>query len=185
MKSGIGIAAVFAADRGLTCVILNSAAFASESWPMRVSSLGLGSRVGNLGRATMSTTDAIADMLTRIRNANMVGSDFALVPASRVKIAIAKVLRDEGFIKDYEVLRGNTPQRVIKVHLKYTEEKETVLNGLKRVSKPGLRVYAGKGEIPRVYGGLGIAVLSTTQGIMTDKQAWQKGIGGEILCYVW
>jgi len=133
----------------------------------------------------MSTTDVIADMLTRIRNANMVGADFALVPSSRVKIDIARVLKDEGFIKDYQILTSNTPQRVIKVHLKYTAEKEPVLKGLKRVSKPGLRVYAGKGEIPRVYGGLGVAILSTTQGIMVGKGAWRKGIGGEVLCYVW
>ncbi|MBT9165531.1 MAG: 30S ribosomal protein S8 [Chloroflexi bacterium] len=130
-------------------------------------------------------SDVIADMLTRIRNANMVGADFTLVPSSKIKIAIAKVLKDEGFIRDYGILTSNTPQRVIKVHLKYTAEKEPVLRGLKRVSKPGLRVYAGKGEIPRVYGGLGIAILSTTQGIMVGKEAWRKGIGGEILCYVW
>lgn len=133
----------------------------------------------------MSVTDVIADMLTRIRNANMTGSDFVLVPSSKTKISIAKVLKDEGFINDYEILKGDTPQRVIKVHLKYTEGKEPILKGLKRVSKPGLRVYAGKGEIPRVYGGLGIAILSTTEGIMTGKQAWRKGIGGEVLCYVW
>ncbi len=130
-------------------------------------------------------SDVIADMLTRIRNANMVGADFTLVPSSKIKIAIAKVLKDEGFIRDYGILTSNTPQRVIKVHLKYTAEKEPVLRGLKRVSKPGLRVYAGKGEIPRVYGGLGIAILSTAQGIMVGKEAWRKGIGGEILCYVW
>ncbi len=133
----------------------------------------------------MSTTDVIADMLTRIRNANMVGADFALVPSSRVKIDIIRVLKDEGFIKDYQILMSNTPQRVIKVHLKYTAEKEPVLKALKRVSKPGMRVYAGKGEIPRVYGGLGVAILSTTQGIMVGKEAWRKGIGGEVLCYVW
>jgi small subunit ribosomal protein S8 len=124
-------------------------------------------------------------MLTRIRNANLMGADFVLVPSSEVKFSIAKVLRDEGFIKDYEVLKGSTPQRVIKIHLKYTEEKEPVLKGLKRVSKPGLRVYCEKDEIPRVYGGIGIAILSTNQGIMTGKQAWRKGIGGEVLCYVW
>ncbi len=133
----------------------------------------------------MSLTDPIADMLTRIRNANMIGADFVLVPASKIKLAIAKILKDEGFIKDYEVLRGNTPQRVIKIWLKYTEEKEPVLKGLKRVSKPGLRVYAGRREIPRVYGGLGIAILSTNQGIMTGKEAWRRGIGGEVLCYIW
>ena len=115
----------------------------------------------------------------------MVGADSVLIPSSKIKIAIAKVLKDEGFIGDYEILRSNTPQRVIKVHLKYTAKKEPILKGLKRVSKPGLRVYAKKGEIPRVYGGLGIAILSTAQGIMTGKEAWRKGIGGEILCYVW
>ena len=133
----------------------------------------------------MSTTDVIADMLTRIRNANMVGAEFALVPASKVRLAIAKVIRDEGFIKDYEVLKDSAPQRVIKIHLKYDETKEPILRGLKRVSKPGLRVYAGKNEIPRVYGGAGIAVMSTTDGIMTGKEAWKKGIGGEVLCYIW
>ena len=133
----------------------------------------------------MSVTDTIADMLTRIRNVNMNGSDFALVPSSNTKIAIAKVLKEEGFIKDYEILKGETPQRVIKVHLKYTEDKEPVLKGLKRVSKPGLRVYVGKGEIPRVYGGMGIAILSTTQGVMPGKEAWKKGLGGEVLCYIW
>ncbi|MDD5092999.1 MAG: 30S ribosomal protein S8 [Dehalococcoidia bacterium] len=133
----------------------------------------------------MTVTDSIADMLTRIRNANMSGSNFVLVPCSKSKIAIAKVLKDEGFIREYELLKGETPQRVIKIHLKYTQTKEPVLKGLKRVSKPGLRVYVGKGEIPRVYGGMGIAMLSTTQGIMPGKQAWRSGLGGEILCYVW
>lgn len=134
----------------------------------------------------MSTTDVIADMLTRIRNANMVGADYALVPSSRVKIAIAKVLKDEGFIKDYEVLKGDTAaQRFIRVNLKYTANRDPILKGLKRVSKPGLRVYSGKGDIPRVYGGLGIAILSTPQGIVTGKQAWKMGVGGEVLCHVW
>jgi len=134
----------------------------------------------------MSTTDVIADMLTRIRNANMVGADYANVPSSRVKIAIAKVLKDEGFIRDYEVVKGDTSvQRLLRVDLKYTESKEPILSGLKRVSKPGLRIYAGKGEVPRIYGGLGIAILSTPQGIVTGKQAWRMGVGGEVLCYVW
>jgi len=133
----------------------------------------------------MSVTDTIADMLTRIRNVNMNGSDFVQIPSSNSKIAIAKVLKDEGFIKDYEIIKGDTPQRIIKIHLKYTEDKEPVLKGLKRVSKPGLRVYVGKGEIPRVYGGMGIAIISTTQGVMAGKQAWRKGMGGEVLCYVW
>lgn len=133
----------------------------------------------------MSLTDPIADMLTRIRNAIISRHESVLVPASRIKISIAKVFKEEGFIKDYEVLKGNTPQRVIKIHLNYTDKKQPALSGLLRVSKPGLRVYCQKGEIPRVHGGLGIAVLSTPQGVMTGQQAWKKGMGGEVLCYVW
>ncbi|MCJ7523433.1 MAG: 30S ribosomal protein S8 [Dehalococcoidia bacterium] len=135
----------------------------------------------------MSLSDPIADMLTRIRNAVIARHEFVLVPASRVKISIAKVLKEEGFIKDYEVLKGNTPQRVIKIHLSYytTGKKQTVVNGLQRVSKPSLRVYCGKGEIPRVYGGLGVAILSTSKGILPGQQAWRRGLGGEVLCYVW
>ena len=133
----------------------------------------------------MSVTDPIADMLTRIRNAIMVRHDSVPIPASKTKISIAQILKDEGFIADYEVLKGDTPQRVIKIHLKYTGKKEPVLTGIKRVSKPGLRVYVGRGEIPRVYDGLGIAILSTPLGVMTGKQAWRKGVGGEVLCYVW
>ncbi len=133
----------------------------------------------------MSTTDPIADMLTRIRNANMIGAGFVNVPSSKIKISIAKVLKDEGFIADYEVVKGDTPQRVLKTTLKYTEDKEPVLKGLKRVSKPSLRVYVGKDEIPRIYGGMGVAVLSTPKGIMTGKQSWKNGIGGEVLFYAW
>lgn len=133
----------------------------------------------------MSLSDPIADMLTRIRNGVIARHEFLLVPASRIKISIAKVLKEEGFIKDYEVLKGNTPQRVIKIYLSYTGKKQSMLNGLQRVSKPSLRVYCRKGEIPRVYGGLGIAIVSTSQGVMTGQQAWKKGLGGEVLCYVW
>ena len=133
----------------------------------------------------MSLTDPIADMLTRIRNAIVSRHETVLVPASRTKISIAKVLKEEGFIKDYEVLKGNTPQRVIKVHLSYGGKKQPALTGLQRVSKPGLRVYCQKGEIPRIYGGLGIAIISTSQGVMTGQQAWKKGLGGEVLCNVW
>jgi small subunit ribosomal protein S8 len=133
----------------------------------------------------MSLSDPIADMLTRIRNAIMARHEFTLVPASRIKISIAKVLKEEGFIKDYEVLKGNTPQRVIKIQLGPTGKKQSVLNGLQRVSKPGLRVYCQKGEIPRVYGGMGITIMSTSRGILTGQQAWKKGLGGEVLCYVW
>jgi len=133
----------------------------------------------------MSTTDPIADMLTRIRNAIMARHDSLLVPASKTKISIANVLKEEGFITDYEVLKGDTPQRVIKIQLKYTGKKEPVLTGLKRVSKPGLRVYVNKGEIPRIYEGMGITILSTPLGVMTGRQAWRKSVGGEILCYIW
>ncbi|MFA5367702.1 MAG: 30S ribosomal protein S8 [Dehalococcoidia bacterium] len=129
-------------------------------------------------------TDPIADMLTRIRNATMVRHDFVLVPSSKVKLAVAKILRDEGFIKDYEVVKGKQ-QRMIKIYLKYTDKKESVIEGLQRVSKPGLRIYVSKSEIPRVYGGLGMAILSTPKGIITGKKAWQEGVGGELICFVW
>jgi len=132
----------------------------------------------------MSVTDPIADMLTRIRNALMVRHDFVLVPASKMKLAIVKILKEEGFIADYEVLRGKT-QRVIKIHLRYTEDNQPMIMGIKRVSKPGLRVYVGSKEIPRLYGGLGVAIISTSKGVMTGKQARRLGIGGEFLCYVW
>lgn len=131
----------------------------------------------------MAVTDPIADMLTRIRNAIMAGHDSVLVPASRMKLSIAKVLKEEGFVTDYGVLRGK-PQRMIKIHLKY-KDNEPALLGLERVSKPGIRVYVKKHEIPRVYGGLGIAILSTPKGVMTGQEAWRQGLGGELLCYVW
>ena len=131
----------------------------------------------------MTVSDPIADMLTRIRNAVMVRHDSVLIPASRVKLAIARVLKEEGFISDYEVLKGK-PHRVIKVQLKYDDKNQPVLSGLERVSKPGLKAYVGKKEIPRVCGGLGIAIVSTSKGVMTGQQAWRQGIGGELLCYV-
>ncbi len=132
----------------------------------------------------MAISDPIADMLTRIRNAIMARHDFVLVPASKMKLSIARILKEENFIADYEVLRGK-PQRVIKLHLKYDDKNLPILSGLERVSKPGLRVYVGQKEIPRVYGGLGITILSTSNGIMSGKQAWRRGVGGELLCYVW
>ncbi|HEY33475.1 MAG TPA: 30S ribosomal protein S8 [Dehalococcoidia bacterium] len=132
----------------------------------------------------MTVTDPIADMLTRVRNAVMVRHDSVLIPSSKMKLAIASILKDEGFISDYEVVRDKT-QRVIKVHLKYRDRNEPVISGLERVSKPGLRVYVQKKEIPRVYGGLGIAILSTPEGVMTGQQAWRRGVGGELLCYIW
>jgi small subunit ribosomal protein S8 len=128
-------------------------------------------------------TDPIADMLTRIRNAIMAHHDSVLMPASRIKLSIAKILKDEGFITDYTVLRGK-PQRMIKISLKYINGRPAIA-GLERVSKPGLRLYAGRKEIPRVYGGLGVAILSTSKGLMTGQEAWRRNFGGEMLCYVW
>ena len=132
----------------------------------------------------MTVTDPIADMLTRIRNAMMARHASVLVPCSNMKLSIAKILKDEGFISGYEVLKGK-PQRMIKIHIKYSEDKEPLIRGLRRVSRPGLRVYVQRSEIPRVYGGLGIAILSTPKGVMVGKQAWRSNTGGELLCYVW
>ena len=128
-------------------------------------------------------TDPLADMLTRIRNAIMAHHDSVLIPASRIKLSIAKIFKDEGFITEYTVLRGK-PERMIKISLKYVDGRPTIV-GLERVSKPGLRLYVGRREIPRVYGGLGIALLSTSKGVMTGQDAWRRNLGGELLCYVW
>ena len=132
----------------------------------------------------MSMTDPIADMLTRIRNAVTVKHEYVNIPASKMKVAIAKVLKDEGFIRDFETFEEG-PRRFLRVHLSYTDKREPLLSGLKRVSRPGLRVYVEKREIPRVYNGLGIAILSTPKGIMAGQQAWRMQTGGEILCSVW
>lgn len=123
-------------------------------------------------------------MLTRIRNAVLARHDSVLVPSSKMKLAIAKILKEEGFIKDYEVVRGK-PQKVIKIQLRYQERHQSVLTGLERVSKPGLRIFVQKKEIPRVYSGLGVAILSTPKGLMTGQKAWKQGIGGELICYIW
>lgn len=131
----------------------------------------------------MVGTDPIADMLTRIRNAIMARHDSVVVPSSKMKLSIAKVFKDEGFIQDYKVIKGK-PQPTIEIYLKYIEDQPALL-GLERVSKPGLRIYVGKGEIPRVYGGLGMPILSTSKGLMTGQKAWQLGLGGELLLYVW
>ena len=131
----------------------------------------------------MVVTDPIADFLTRIRNANMVYTEKVEIPASRTKLAMANILKDEGFIKDVEYIEDGK-QGVIRVFLKYAG-KERVITGLKRISRPGLRVYAKKDELPRVLGGLGIAIISTPGGLMTDKNARKAGLGGEVLCYVW
>lgn len=132
----------------------------------------------------MTVSDPIADMLTRIRNALMARHDSVLVPASKMKLSIARILKEEGFITDYEVSKGK-PHRDINIRLRYLADNQPAISGLKRVSKPGLRVYVQKQEIPRVYGGLGIAIISTSQGVKTGQQAWRQGSGGELLCYVW
>jgi small subunit ribosomal protein S8 len=132
----------------------------------------------------VNMTDPIADMLTRIRNAVAAKHDYVNVPASKLKLAIARVLREEGFIRDFELLEDGS-RKALRIHLVYTGKKEPILSGIRRVSKPGLRVYVQKREIPRVYGGLGIAILSTPQGVMTGQQAWRRQVGGELLCYVW
>ncbi|KPK48297.1 MAG: 30S ribosomal protein S8 [Dehalococcoidia bacterium SM23_28_2] len=129
-------------------------------------------------------TDPIADMLTRIRNALVAGHETVQVPASKMKIAIAEVLKEEGFVRDFEVSQDGI-RKTISIDLAYGGKKESVISGLRRVSKPGLRVYVQKREIPRVYGGLGIAILSTPQGVMTGQEAWRRQVGGEVLCYVW
>jgi len=131
-------------------------------------------------------TDTIADMLTRIRNANQMRYDEVRVPSSKIKAEIARILKDEGFIKDYKVESSeNSVQDTIVLTLKYTDKKERVITGLKRISKPGLRVYAKNDEIPKVLNGLGIAIISTSKGIMTDKEARKQNIGGEVLAYIW
>ena len=132
----------------------------------------------------MVMTDPIADFLTRIRNANMVYMDKVEIPASKTKKGLAEILKEEGFIKDVEYIEDGK-QGVIRVYLKYGANREKVINGLKRISKPGLRVYAGKDELPKVLGGLGIAVISTSKGLMIDKKARKEGLGGEVICYVW
>lgn len=132
----------------------------------------------------MQITDPVADMLTRIRNANTAKHESVDVPASNLKKAIAKILLDEGYIKSYEVVEDGT-QGVIRIQLKYLAGKEKIISGLRRVSKPGLRVYAGADELPRVLKGLGIAIISTSKGVMTDKAARANHVGGEVLAFVW
>lgn len=132
----------------------------------------------------MVMTDPIADYLTRIRNANMAKHDSVEIPASNIKKSISEILKREGFIRDYEVADDNK-QGVIKVFLKYGPNGERVISGLKRISKPGLRNYVGAEDLPKVLNGLGIAIVSTSAGVITDKEARQKGIGGEVIAYVW
>ena len=132
----------------------------------------------------MNTTDPIADMLTRIRNANSAKHKTVDVPASKMKTAIAEILFREGYIKSFEVI-SNENQGIIRIALKYDEKGTRVIDGIKRISKPGLRVYAGKEELPKVLNGLGIAIISTSKGLKTDKEAREAGMGGEVLAYVW
>lgn len=129
-------------------------------------------------------TDPIADMLTRIRNALMARHEEVVVPSSRLKEEIARILKAEGFIQHYEVSQKGA-RRTMRIVLKYTDGRRPVLSGLSRVSKPGRRVYVSRDEIPRVKGGLGFAILSTSKGVMTGEDAWRAGVGGEVLCYVW
>ncbi len=132
----------------------------------------------------MVMTDPIADFLTRIRNANTAMKDSVEVPASKMKKAIAEILKEEGYIRDWEYIEDSL-QGVIRVYLKYGDKREHVISGLKRISKPGLRVHVGKEDVPRVLNGLGIAIITTPQGVITDKQAREAGVGGEVICYVW
>lgn len=132
----------------------------------------------------MVMTDPIADLLTRIRNANVVRHESLEVPASKMKRDIVEILKNEGFIRDFEFIEDNK-QGIIRVFLKFGPNNERVITGLKRISKPGLRVYAKSGDVPKVLNGLGISIVSTSQGVITDKEARAKQIGGEVICYVW
>ncbi len=132
----------------------------------------------------MGMTDPIADMLTRIRNANMVNKETVSMPSSKKLVEIARIMKEEGYITDYEVTQ-QSPQNELTIELKYGEKKEKTIRGLRRISKPGLRIYAGKNDLPRVLGGLGTAIISTSNGVMTDRDARLAGIGGEVLAYIW
>ncbi len=132
----------------------------------------------------MSTTDSIADMLTRIRNANSATKETVSMPSSKKLVEIARVIKEEGYVSDYEVI-SKKPQDELVITLKYGAKKAKVIRGIRRISKPGLRIYAGKDELPRVLGGLGTAVVSTSKGVMTDRDARIAGVGGEVLAYIW
>lgn len=132
----------------------------------------------------MTMTDPVADMLTRIRNANTVGHATVDIPASKLKKSIADILFNEGYIKGYDIIEEGT-QGILRVQMKYGADKERVISGIKKISKPGLKVYAKSNEVPRVLGGLGIAIISTSKGVISDKEARKLGVGGEVICYVW
>jgi len=129
-------------------------------------------------------TDPIADMLTRIRNATMARHGYVVMPSSKIKVAVARILRDEGFIQDFDVTQDR-PQPRLRIWLKYTANRRPVITGLRRVSKPGCRVYTKREEIPWVRSGVGIAIISTPKGVMTDRRARRLGVGGEVICYIW
>lgn len=132
----------------------------------------------------MTLTDPIADMLTRVRNANSAGKETVSMPSSKKLVEIARVMEEEGYIRSYQVIDGE-PRATLEITLKYGAKKAKTIRGIKRVSKPGLRIYAGKDELPRVLGGLGTAIISTSKGVMTDRDARKLGIGGEVIAYVW
>ncbi|KGF09281.1 MAG: 30S ribosomal protein S8 [Clostridiales bacterium] len=132
----------------------------------------------------MTMTDPIADMLTRIRNANTVGHETVDIPASKIKKSIAEILLEEGYIKGFEEIDDNK-QGIIKIDMKYGANKERVISGIKKISKPGLKVYAKADQVPRVLGGLGVAIISSSKGVVSDKKARELGVGGEVICYIW
>ena len=132
----------------------------------------------------MPVSDPVGDMLTRIRNAQMVRHQTVELPSSKAKVSVAGILKQEGYLQDCEVVRSQ-PQDTLRLRLKYTEARKPVIAGLKRVSKPGLRVHVQRREVPRFYGGIGISIVSTSQGVMTGQEAWRKGLGGELMCYIW
>lgn len=134
----------------------------------------------------MTMSDPISDMLTRIRNANTVMHETVRMPGSKLKESLADILKQEGYISDYKVVEdGARPGNILEIDLKYSPDRARVISGISRVSKPGLRIYSQSGKIPRVLGGLGVAVVSTSQGLMTDREARRRRVGGEVLCYVW
>ncbi len=132
----------------------------------------------------MTLTDPIADMLTRVRNANSAGKETVSMPSSKKLVEVARIMQEEGYIKSYEVVAGE-PRATLEITLKYGDKKAKTIRGIKRVSKPGLRIFAGKEDLPRVLGGLGTAIISTSQGVMADRDARKKGIGGEVIAYIW
>ncbi|MDI3525254.1 MAG: small subunit ribosomal protein [Candidatus Atribacteria bacterium] len=160
------------------------AEFVSEPLLVEEKYLVLRNPVGRKG-STMAHTDPIADMLTRIRNALKARKGSVSIPASKLKIEIARIMKQEGYIEDYKVTDSDGPKRDLIIFLKYGPNRERVINGLRRISKPGLRVYVGKDEIPILLGGMGTVVVSTSKGVLTGKEARRLGVGGEVICYIW